>query len=127
LEDALRGILDAGGNINEDWTIEKAFEIGDKAAGVDVLQKMYTDWKDAPMHVDLDVMWKNLGIEANGGTVVLKDDAPMSAVRRAVEMGTPSAKGGDKGSPAGAGAAKNDSAAAVRPLAVFAGRTARSN
>src|SRR5580704_6129331 len=127
LEDALRAILNAGGNINEDWTIEKAFEIGDKAAGVDVLQKMYTDCKDAPMHVDLDVMWKNLGIEANGGTVVLKDDAPMSAVRRAVEMGTPGAKSNDKTVPSGGATPKPGSAAAGRPLAVFAGRTARSN
>ena len=128
LEDALRGILDAGGNINEDWTIEKAFEIGDKAAGVDVLEKLYAAWKDTPMHVDLDPMWKQLGVEANGGTVVLKDDAPMSGVRRALEMGAAGAKAGDK-TPAGGGAVKRDSAAVVagRPLAVFAGRTARSS
>ena len=127
LEDALRGILDAGGNINEDWTIEKAFEIGDKAAGVDVLQKMYTEWKDKPVQVDLPGMWKELGIEANGGTVVLKDDAAMSGVRREIEMGTAGAKAGDKAAPPGAGASKKDSAAASRPLAVFAGRTARPN
>jgi hypothetical protein len=128
LEDALRGILDAGGNINEDWTIEKAFQIGDKAAGADVLQKLYAAWKDAPVHVDLDAMWKELGVEASGRNVVLKEDAAMSAIRRAIEMGTAGAKAGDK-APAGAGAAKNDSAAAVigRPLAVFAGRTTRSN
>jgi hypothetical protein len=127
LEDALRGILEAGGNINEDWPIEKAFQIGDKAAGVDVLQKLYAEWKDTPMHVDLDAMWKQLGVEVSGGSVVLKEDAPMSAVRRAIEMGAPSAKAGDKASPAGAGATKKDSATASRPLAVFAGRTARSN
>jgi hypothetical protein len=127
LEDALRGILDAGGSINEDWTIEKAFEIGDKAAGVDVLQKMYTEWKDKPVQVDLPAMWNALGVEANGGTAMLKDDAPMSAVRRAVEMGTPGAKESDKASPSGAGATAKDSATASRPLAVFAGRTAKSN
>jgi hypothetical protein len=128
LEDALRGILDAGGNINEDWPIEKAFQIGDKAAGVDILEKLYAAWKDAPMHVDLDAMWKELGVEASGGTAVLKDDAPMSAVRRAIEMGSAGGKAGDK-TPAGAGASKNDSMAAAggRPLAVFAGRTVRSN
>ena len=127
LEDALRGILEAGGNINEDWPIEKAFQIGDKAAGVDVLQKLYAEWKDTPMHVDLDAMWRQLGVEVSGGSVVLKEDAPMSAVRRAIEMGTPSAKAGDKSSPAGAGATKKDSASADRPLAIFAGRTARSS
>jgi hypothetical protein len=127
LEDALRGILEAGGNINEDWPIEKAFQIGDKAAGVDVLQKLYAEWKDTPMHVDLDAMWKQLGVEVSGGSVVLKEDAPMSAVRRAIEMGAPSAKAGDKASSSGAGAPKRDSATASRPLAVFAGRTAKSN
>jgi hypothetical protein len=127
LEDALRGILNAGGNINEDWPIEKAFQIGDKAAGVDVLQKLYAEWKDTPMHVDLDAMWKQLGVEVSGGSVVLKEDAPMSAVRRAIEMGAPSAKAGDKASSSGAGAPKRDSATASRPLAVFAGRTAKSN
>jgi hypothetical protein len=127
LEDALRGILNAGGDINQDWDLEKALKIGDQAVGLDVLEKLYAEWKDKPVQVDLAAMWKELGIEANGGTVVLKDDAPMSAVRRAIEVGTPSAKAGDKASPTGAVAARKDSATASRPLAVFAGRTAKSN
>jgi hypothetical protein len=127
LEDALRGILNAGGDINQDWDLEKALKTGDSAAGVDVLEKLYAEWKDKPVQVDLAAMWKELGIEANRGTVVLKDDAPMSAVRRAIEMGIPSAKAGDKASPAGAGATKKGSTTASRPLAVFAGRTAKSN
>jgi hypothetical protein len=124
LEDALRGILNAGGDINEDWALEKAFKTGDTAVGVDVLEKLYAEWKDKPVQVDLAAMWKELGIESNGGTVVLKDDAAMSAVRRAIEMGTAGAKAGDGAAP---GAPKNGAAAAERPLAVFAGRTAKSN
>ncbi|HKN76575.1 MAG TPA: hypothetical protein VJW94_15455 [Candidatus Acidoferrum sp.] len=126
LEDALRGILDAGGDIRQDWEIEKTFKIGDQAVGLDVLEKLYSEWKDKPVQVDLPAMWKELGIEASGRTVVLKDDAPMSAVRRAIEMGMPGAKAGDK-APSDGGGAKKDSAGADRPLAVFAGRTARSN
>jgi hypothetical protein len=127
LEDALRGILEAGGNINEDWDLEKALKTGDSAVGLDVLEKLYEEWKDKPVQVDLAAMWKELGIEASGGTVVLEDDAPMSAVRHAIEMGTPGAKAGDKAAPASGGAPKKDSASAGRPLAVFAGRTARPN
>jgi|HubBroStandDraft_1064217.scaffolds.fasta_scaffold58954_1 hypothetical protein len=129
LEDALRAILNAGGDINQDWELEKTLKIGDQAVGLDVLEKLYAEWKDAPVQVDLAAMWKELGVDASGGTVALKDDAPMSAVRRAIELGTPGAKAGEKTSPSGAGAAKNGSIAAVagRPLAVFAGRTARSN
>jgi hypothetical protein len=120
LEDALRGILEAGGDIREDWDFEKALKTGDRAVGLDILEKLYAGWKDTPVLVDLPAMWKQLGIEANGRTAVLKDDAPLSAVRRAIEMGTAGSKAGD-------GAAGRDSAAATRLLAVFAGRTARSN
>src|ERR1700675_2933576 len=101
LEDALRGILNAGGDINEDWDLGKALKTGDSAAGVDVLEKLYAEWKDKPVHVDLAAMWKELEIEANGGTVVLKDDTPMSAIRRAIEMGTPGVKAKDEASPSG--------------------------
>jgi hypothetical protein len=120
LEDALRGILAAGGDIREDWDLEKALETGDRAVGSDVLEKLYAEWKDTPVRVDLPAMWKQLGIEAHDGTVVLKDDAALRAVRRAIEMGTAGLKAGE-------GAAGRDSAATTGPLAVFAGRTARSN
>jgi hypothetical protein len=127
LEDALRGILEAGGNINEDWTLEKALKTGDSAVGLDVLEKLYSEWKDMPVQVDLAAMWNALGVEANGGTALLKEDAPLSAVRREIEMGTSRAKAGDKAAPPSGGAPKKDSASAGRPLAVFAGRTTKLN
>ena len=36
-------------------------------------------------------MWKELGVEVgpDGATVTLNNDAPMAAIRRAIEMGTP--------------------------------------
>jgi hypothetical protein len=122
LEDALRGILNAGGDINVDWDLEKALKTGDQAVGLDVLEKLYAEWKDTPVQVDLPEMWKRLGVEANGGAVALKDDAPMSAVRRTIEMGASGSKAAEVGA-----AAETDVAAAMSPKAVFAGRTARSN
>jgi hypothetical protein len=127
LEDALRGILEAGGDIRDDWEIEKAFQIGDRAAGVGVLEKLYSEWKANPVRVDMAGLWGILGVEVKDGKVVLRDDASGSATRRAIEMGTPGAKAGEKVSPSGGGAPKKDSAAASRPLAVFAGRTTKSN
>jgi len=128
LEDALRGILEAGGDIRQDWEIEKVFQIGDRATGVGVLEKLYSEWKANPVRVDMAGLWGILGVEVKDGKVALRDDAPNSDVRRAIEMGAAGAKTGDKAT-SGNGAAKNDSAAwaAGRPLAVFAGRTARSN
>ena len=120
LEDALRGILEAGGTINEDWDLEKAFKTGDQTTGVLVLQKLYMDWKDKPVMVDLPEMWKQLGVEVDGTTVRLHDDAPMAAIRRAIETGNAKMKSGDSAAPS-----EKDSA--TRPVAVFAGRTTGSN
>lgn len=116
LEDALRGILDAGGDIREDWDIEKALKTGDQAVGVEVLQNLYHQWKNKPVRVDLAAMWRNLGVEADGSAVRLNDDAPMSAVRRAIEMGTAKGK-------LVSHATASDGVQPTRPLAILAGRT----
>jgi hypothetical protein len=122
LEDALRGILNAGGDIRVDWPIENALKIGDQAVGVEILHKMYTEWNDKPVQADLAAMWKQLGIEANGATVILHDDAPLAAIRRAIETGTPATKSSD-----GAAPSKKVLSGSARPLAVYAGRSARKN
>lgn len=91
LSDALRAILDAGGNIREDWTIEKAFATGDRAVGVPVLMPLYEKMKDHPYDVDLAAIWKELGIERNGNTVRFIDSAPLAATRNAITFGGPKA------------------------------------
>jgi hypothetical protein len=127
LEDALRGILAAGGDIREDWDLAKALKLGDQTVGLNVLEKLYAKWKDKPVQVDLGAMWKELGVEVNSGTVTLKDDAPLSAVRRAIEMGTPEARANGSAAPSGISAPQQGPSAPGRLLAINAGRTARSN
>ena len=61
LQDALRAVVAAGGNVTTAWTLEKDFAIADKAVGVTVLQDLYTAWKDKPVTVDLPALWKKLG------------------------------------------------------------------
>ena len=84
LQDALRGILEAGGNITHDWEMTEAFKIGDRATGTTVLSEQYAKWKDKPVQVDLAAMWKDLGIAADGKSVRFIDDAPLAAIRRAI-------------------------------------------
>src|SRR5208282_5952790 len=84
LEQALRGILDAGGDIRKDWNLEEALKAGDHAIGVSVLQPLYTKMKDKPMPVDLDALWKQLGIQSDGSTARFDDSAPLAAIRRAI-------------------------------------------
>src|SRR5207342_3197552 len=41
LEDALRGVLKAGGNIGVSWPIDRALAAGDRATGVNILRDLY--------------------------------------------------------------------------------------
>src|SRR5271154_1593051 len=89
LQDALRGILDAGGDIREDWNLEKALEVGDKTTGVAVLMPLYQKMKDQPYEVDLPAIWAQLGIERHGDTVQFIDSAPLAKTREAMTYGAP--------------------------------------
>ncbi|HVH50027.1 MAG TPA: hypothetical protein VM781_00050, partial [Candidatus Bathyarchaeia archaeon] len=89
LQDALRGILNAGGNMLEDWPIEKALQAGDRSVGVEVLLKLYKQMRDQPMPVDLDRLWKQLGIRAENGALQFNDDAPLAAIRKSITAPEP--------------------------------------
>jgi hypothetical protein len=113
LQDALRGILDAGGDIRQDWKLEDALKAGDHATGTSVMTDLYAKMKDQPMPVDLSALWKQLGVESDGKTVHLDEDAPLAAIRRAIT------------SPDTAKSAQSSDG--LKPFAVFAGRSARSS
>jgi len=107
LQDALRGVLNAGGDITHDWELSEAFRIGDRATGTTVLSDLYTKWKNQAVKVDLASMWRDLGIAAEGKSVRVAEDAPLAAVRRGITE--PSAT-------------KDSSSQTIMPFAVFAGR-----
>src|SRR6266481_4735020 len=84
LQDGLRGILNAGGKITEDWEIGKTLAIGDKAAGSHVLQDLYREMRDKPKAIDLNQIWQKLGVELKDGTVRFNDKAPEADIRKAI-------------------------------------------
>ncbi len=84
LQDALRAIRNHHGIITEDWDIEKALTIGDKATGTTVLQDLYHEMRDKPDPVDLDELWKKLGVSMKDGEVVFDDQAPEANIRKAI-------------------------------------------
>ena len=85
LQDALRGILNAGGTINEDWDIERAFAVGDKATGTTVLTDLYREMANQPAPVDLTAMWKQLGISReSNGAIKFDSSGPLAQVRTSI-------------------------------------------
>ena len=91
LEVALRGINRGGGNINEDWDINKALAMGDKATGTNVLRDLYKEMRDKPAPVDLDRLWTKLGISMKDGAVTFNDSAPAADIRKAITAQSSSA------------------------------------
>lgn len=110
LEDALRGILNAGGDIRQSWDLEKALKIGDQATGVAVLLPLYEKMKGQPYNVDLAAIWKELGIEPDGAQVQFINSAPLAKTRDAITYG-----------------AAPLASQATRPFAAVAGRTPRNS
>jgi hypothetical protein len=85
LEDALRAVMKAGGTIDQEWPLEKAFAIGDRATGTHVLEDLDARMANAPVPVDLDGLWKKLGVVRVGEDEVRFDDsAPEAAIRKAI-------------------------------------------
>jgi hypothetical protein len=84
LQDALRAIRNSGGVIDQDWEIEQAFSVGDKATGTTVLRDLYRKMSDKPVTVDLDSLWKKLGVELKDGRVIFNDKAIDARIRKAI-------------------------------------------
>jgi hypothetical protein len=84
LEHALRGILAAGGNNAQRWALEDVFSAADKAVGVPVLTELHEQMGTSPHPVDLDALWRQLGIVRQGRTVSFDDAAPLAAIRQSM-------------------------------------------
>ena len=84
LQDAMRGILETGGNITQDWTVERVVEVGDQATGTTVLADLYQQMKATAIHTNLDDMWRRLGVQAKNGAVTFDDRAPLGEIRKAI-------------------------------------------
>ena len=88
LVDALRAIRQAGGVIREYWDIEPTLQIGDDAVGVPVLMDQYHRWRATPVTIDLEALWKQLGVERQGRRIIFNETAPLAAVRRQITAGS---------------------------------------
>jgi hypothetical protein len=93
LKDALRAIVVAGANIEVEWKLTRALQVGDQATGVHVLTELYERMGAKPVATDLPALWSQLGVEPRAGTVAFDDHAPLANVRRAIVAAAPDAAG----------------------------------
>ncbi|MBX3220891.1 MAG: hypothetical protein KF795_10250 [Labilithrix sp.] len=89
LEHALRAILTAGGDNAHRWALDDAFDVGDRATGVPVLRELHRAMGTSPHPVDLDALWRELGVVRASGAIRFDDAAPLAAIRRAITTPDP--------------------------------------
>jgi predicted metalloprotease with PDZ domain len=84
LEDVIRTILNQGGTGGEDWPLERVLATGDEATGTTVLADLYKMLGQQRGDVDLDELWKKLGVRVSGDAVVFDDTARWAKYRVAI-------------------------------------------
>jgi hypothetical protein len=84
LKDALQAIVAAQRTIDTALPVQRVLETGDRATGTTVLVDLYRKWKDAPIVVDLDQLWQQLGVRAGSRGTELGANAPLASIRMAM-------------------------------------------
>jgi hypothetical protein len=88
LQDAVRAILRASGGLKTDWPIARVLRTGDAAVGTSSLEDLYAQMRDAPVTPDLPGLWHELGVDTEGTSVRLTEDAPLASIRLAIMRGS---------------------------------------
>jgi hypothetical protein len=86
LDDALRHIVALGGNVTTRWSLDRALEEGDRATGGTALRDLRRRLGAARETVDLEGLWRELGVKLVGGRVAYDDGAPLAAARRQITV-----------------------------------------
>ena len=89
LDDALRGVVAAGGQVGARWPVSRVVSVGDAATGVPVLAELYAAHGERCEGVDLAGLWRSLGVVPEGLTVRFDESAPRAWIRRALVAAPP--------------------------------------
>ena len=84
LQHVLRQTVSEGGNITQEWTVERFNVVSARATGTDVMAQLYDCLKDTPQVVDLTMLWSDLGVKLVGRKVEYDDNAQLANIRRAI-------------------------------------------
>ena len=84
LQDALRAVVNAGGNNETAANISTALNTGDQATGVPVLQQLYNEMRARAVKPDLVKLWRDLGVHLSGNAIRFDENAPLAHVRRMI-------------------------------------------
>ncbi len=84
LQDAMRGVVAAGGTHDNSWPIERFIGVGDKAVGMSVLADLYAKMGTQAYAPDLAAQWRDLGVIDTPDGAHFDDSAPLAPIRKAI-------------------------------------------
>jgi len=84
LDSAMRAILERGGDTSVRWSLQQTLAVGDAALGGPWLSEAHARHANTAVHVDLEVLFRRLGVRLAAGEVVFDEQAELAAVRRAL-------------------------------------------
>jgi hypothetical protein len=88
LDDVLRASLARLGDATHEATLADFVRVAGEATGNGAFGEVYSHFAMGGEAVDLDGIWRSLGVVAKpDGTVTLRDDAPLASVRRGIATG----------------------------------------
>jgi hypothetical protein len=86
IDDALRAIVADGGNIGAAWDFDRVLDVADQATGTPVLKQLYADMSTHPTDVDLDSLFRQLGVATQGDQLVFNGLAPLAKIRESITL-----------------------------------------
>jgi hypothetical protein len=89
LDSAARAILLGGGDTSVRWSVEQTLATADAALDRPSLAALYAEHSALPVRVDLDALFKRLGVTLVGERVLFDENAELAHVRRAIAAPNP--------------------------------------
>lgn len=83
LDDVLRAVFQAGGNVALRWDVARLAQVAEAATGTTALREIYDEWSARAVAPDLGALWSSLGVRSDSRERVTFDDqAPLAGIRR---------------------------------------------
>ncbi len=89
LRDGLRAIVEQDLSMLDERPVLELFRIADAATGTSVLTDLYHHHRDTARNVDLDALWRSLGVKPHGRAVEFDATAPLRHIRESITARDP--------------------------------------
>jgi hypothetical protein len=87
LDDVIRAVSAAGGNVASRWDVARLGVVAEGATGTTALREIYDDWSSKAVTPDLSALWASLGVKPDGADrVTLDDGAPLASIRKGLTL-----------------------------------------